>query len=92
MPQGGIIIQRDYGTIGMDSTSRENIPRSSSLNMFQIISLNEKRATVDLRNALEGTDISEQAHEKSRKLFIQLVSSFSELTCLVFDETIAKLF
>lgn len=55
---GRIIIQRDYGEV--EKTSRVNILRSSSLNYVpdQIAPFNlGKRVTVDLRNALESTDI-----------------------------------
>ena len=54
---GGIIIQRDYGEVETEKTSRVNILRSSSLNYVsdQIAPFNlGKRVTVDLRNALEA--------------------------------------
>ena len=76
---GGIIIQRDYGEIGKDSKPRENIKRSSSLkhvpDQIAPFSLG-KRVTVDLRNVLEGTDISEKAHEQLQAYGKKLDFSF----------------
>ena len=63
----GIIIQRDNGEVKTEELSRVNILRSSSLSYVpdQIAPFNlGKRMTVDLRNALEGTGISEKAYEQ----------------------------
>ena len=76
---GGIIIQRDYGEVETEKTSRVNILRSSSLNYVpdQIAPFNlGKRVTVDLRNALEGTDISEKAHKQPQNRAKKLDLSF----------------
>jgi hypothetical protein len=76
---GGIIIQRDYREVKTDNTSRVNIPRASSLkhvpDQIAPFSLG-KRVTVDLRHALEGSDISEKAHEQPQSWAKKLDFSF----------------
>ena len=78
---GGIIIQRDNGKIESESTctSRKNIPRASSLKHVpdQIAPFTlGKRVTVDLRNALEDTNIHEKAHEQQQSYGKKLDFSF----------------
>ena len=76
---GGIIIQRDYREVEMESTSRTNIQRSSSLKHVpeQITPFNlGKRVTVDLRKALEGVDICEKAYKQPQSCGKKLDFSF----------------
>jgi hypothetical protein len=76
---GGIIIQRDYGDIENQTTSRENIPKASSLKHIpdQIAPYTlRKKVTVDLRNALEDIDLSEKAHEQPQSYGKKLDFSF----------------
>ncbi|CAB4005584.1 Hypothetical predicted protein [Paramuricea clavata] len=76
---GAIIIQREHGEIESQTTSRENIPKASSLyhvpDQIAPYTLG-KKVTVDLRNALEDIDLSEKAHEQPQSYGNKLEFSF----------------